>query len=263
MERLDRLLLPAPAALLAGGVQLAPAGWMPAGRRAPPHPATPTPHAPPHPAPTHRSSWSSFFSNTLVTFLCAPLVGELSDRWGRRPFIIAALCLALLPMGALMLHLRAGVALLWWVERLPAWCACWGCCCRCHCLAVAAAAGSWRCCTAAVPVAPDSSVLRLRGPCEPSPQVPTLPAPSLPPPLPTPSRYYPCQVLGSAISSSALFLAYVADLLPGEHRTTGFGLIMASFSLGFMAGPLVGGFAGPLPAAYTCLGCICCTVVHQ
>jgi MFS family permease len=40
-------------------------------------------------------------------------VGELSDRYGRKPFIIAALLLALLPISAIMLHLRNGLSLLW------------------------------------------------------------------------------------------------------------------------------------------------------
>lgn len=51
------------------------------------------------------SSLTSFVSNSLVSFLFAPLVGHASDARGRRPFLIAAFVLALLPSLAVVGHL--------------------------------------------------------------------------------------------------------------------------------------------------------------
>eukprot|EP00775_Hariotina_reticulata_P002210 gene2210-2525_t len=104
------------------------------------------------------------------------VIGDLSDNYGRKPFILAGLALSLLPMAVVWLYLQNHVSLLW---------------------------------------------------------------------------YYPLNALTSAISSFVIFLSYAADILPPQHRTSGFGLIVASFMLGFMVGPFIGGYLTPSTAAAT------------
>ncbi len=48
------------------------------------------------------TSWTSFASGTVLSFVCAPVVGRLSDHFGRKPFMMAGVSLALLPMLVLM-----------------------------------------------------------------------------------------------------------------------------------------------------------------
>lgn len=59
------------------------------------------------------SSWTSLVSNTFLTFLCAPLVGDLSDTLGRKPFLIAAFVLATLPVTVVVAYLVMDTPLLW------------------------------------------------------------------------------------------------------------------------------------------------------
>ena len=66
---------------------------------------------------------------------------------------------------------------------------------------------------------------------------------------PWPCRYYPCNALTSIISTIVVYLSYTADVLAPQHRTAGFGLIIAAFSLGFMVGPLLGQLVEPTTAA--------------
>ncbi|KAK9787487.1 hypothetical protein WJX73_002756 [Symbiochloris irregularis] len=51
------------------------------------------------------SSWSDFFSNSILLFLLAPLVGRWSDAYGRKPFLIICFLLASLPVLVLVLHM--------------------------------------------------------------------------------------------------------------------------------------------------------------
>ncbi len=88
-----------------------------------------------------------------------------------------------------------------------------------------------------------------------------MPATHTPPACLHPCRYYPCAVLSSLVSSSAVAIAAVADVMPKQHRTMGFGLILSANSSGFMVGPLVGAFIAPLPAAVTCLSCLSFCIV--
>ncbi|MBU6412293.1 MAG: TCR/Tet family MFS transporter [Planctomycetes bacterium] len=44
--------------------------------------------------------------------------------------------------------------------------------------------------------------------------------------------------------------AYIADVTPPERRAAGFGLIGAAFGLGFIIGPLIGGFLGKIDIRY-------------
>lgn len=52
-------------------------------------------------------------ANTCLSFLFSPLVGDLSDAHGRKPFIIAGLALSVLPVGVVLAHLTHGLSLLW------------------------------------------------------------------------------------------------------------------------------------------------------
>jgi DHA1 family tetracycline resistance protein-like MFS transporter len=54
-------------------------------------------------------------SNTIVGFLAAPLVGDLSDSHGRVPFAALGMALGLLPAGVVALYLRFPLLVpLWW-----------------------------------------------------------------------------------------------------------------------------------------------------
>ena len=57
-----------------------------------------------------------------------------------------------------------------------------------------------------------------------------------------------------AFSCISLCLAYVADLMPPQHRGASFGFIMASFSFGVVIGPLTGALLTPLQAAWVAVG---------
>jgi MFS transporter, DHA1 family, tetracycline resistance protein len=106
------------------------------------------------------SSATSFVSNSLLSFVFAPLVGDASDAYGRKPFLVAAFALALLPSAVVVAHLT-------------------------------------------VPRPGDLLLL-----------------------------YYPASAISGIISSIVVCLSYCADKLPARHRTAGFGLIIAAFSLG-------------------------------
>jgi MFS family permease len=59
------------------------------------------------------ASLSSLVANTFLGFFFAPLVGDLSDRMGRKPFMVAGVALAALPVGAVWLHLTYYTSFLW------------------------------------------------------------------------------------------------------------------------------------------------------
>jgi MFS family permease len=120
------------------------------------------------------TSWTSLVANTFLSFIFSPMVGDLSDSYGRKPFIIGGLALSTLPIVVVYMYLTRGLSLLW---------------------------------------------------------------------------YYPCNALTSIISVIVVFLSYAADVLQPQHRTTGFGLIIAAFSTGFMLGPLLGSLLQPTAAA--------------
>ncbi|WIA11611.1 hypothetical protein OEZ85_011715 [Tetradesmus obliquus] len=110
------------------------------------------------------TSWTSLVANTFIAFLFSPVIGDLSDAYGRKPFILAGLLLSALPIAAVFMYLSGRASLLW---------------------------------------------------------------------------YYPCSALTSVVNSIVVFLSYTADVLQPQHRTAGFGLIIAAYSTGFMIGPQV------------------------
>lgn len=110
------------------------------------------------------TSWTSLVANTFFAFLFSPVIGDLSDAYGRKPFILAGLLLSGLPIAAVFMYLSGRASLLW---------------------------------------------------------------------------YYPCSALTSVVNSIVVFLSYTADVLQPQHRTAGFGLIIAAYSTGFMIGPQV------------------------
>lgn len=126
------------------------------------------------------STSTSFFTNSVLTFLMAPMVGTWSDVLGRRPFLLASMCLGSLPLAVLLCHLMLGSSLLF---------------------------------------------------------------------------YYPASALGGAVSIISITLAYIADLLTPCYRATGFGALMASFSVGILIGPAIGSMLDPLAATYGACGC--------
>ena len=108
------------------------------------------------------------FVFALMQFLCAPLIGNLSDRFGRRPVLIASL----LALG--VDYAITGLApTLWWLFI---------------------------------------------------------------------GRF----LSGIAGASYTTVNAYIADVSPPEKRAANFGLTGAAFSLGFILGPVLGGFLGEI-----------------
>ncbi|GLC40908.1 hypothetical protein PLESTM_001124900 [Pleodorina starrii] len=59
-------------------------------------------------------SWTNFVSSSLLTFLCAPYVGGLSDRIGRKPFMLVGVALTLLPLAVIQLHLHDVLPIYWY-----------------------------------------------------------------------------------------------------------------------------------------------------
>ena len=70
------------------------------------------------------------------------------------------------------------------------------------------------------------------------------------------------QALNGSISSVSICLAYVADKLPPGHRAACFGLILASFSMGILIGPPIGGLLPPIIASYTAVSCVGATMLY-
>ena len=64
------------------------------------------------------------------------------------------------------------------------------------------------------------------------------------------------QAMNGSISSVSICLAYVADKLPPGHRAACFGLILASFSMGILIGPPIGGLLPPIIASYVAISCV-------
>lgn len=59
------------------------------------------------------ASLNSLAANTFIAFVFSPLIGDLSDVWGRKPFILAGIALNLLPLACVWLHLTQLTSLLW------------------------------------------------------------------------------------------------------------------------------------------------------
>mmetsp|Transcript_12814 Transcript_12814/g.38699 ORF Transcript_12814/g.38699 Transcript_12814/m.38699 type:complete len:525 (-) Transcript_12814:561-2135(-) len=60
------------------------------------------------------STCTSFLTNSVLTFVMAPLVGTWSDSFGRRPFLAAAMLLGSGPGMVLLAHLTLGTSLLFY-----------------------------------------------------------------------------------------------------------------------------------------------------
>lgn len=73
--------------------------------------------------------------------------------------------------------------------------------------------------------------------------------------------YFPAQALNGALSSMSICMAYVADVLHPDHRAPTFGLILCSFSVGILVGPLGGGYINPRVASIAALsGLLSCVL---
>lgn len=59
------------------------------------------------------ASLNSLVANTFLGFFFAPLVGDLSDRLGRKPFMLAGVTLGLLPVAAIWSHIARGTSFIW------------------------------------------------------------------------------------------------------------------------------------------------------
>ena len=57
-------------------------------------------------------------------------------------------------------------------------------------------------------------------------------------------------------------MAYVADLVLPQHRAAAFGLILCSFSVGILVGPLGGGYITPPVASIAALVGLCFCVLY-
>ena len=70
------------------------------------------------------------------------------------------------------------------------------------------------------------------------------------------------QAMNGSISSVSICLAYVADKLAPGHRAACFGLILASFSMGILIGPPIGGLLPPIVASYTAMSCVVASLLY-
>ncbi len=70
------------------------------------------------------------------------------------------------------------------------------------------------------------------------------------------------QALVGAFSCISICLAYVADLMPPQHRGASFGFILASFSFGVVIGPLTGALLLPLQAAWVAVSASALNLVY-
>jgi MFS family permease len=59
------------------------------------------------------ASLNSLVANTFLGFFFAPLVGDLSDRLGRKPFMLVGITLGLMPVGAIWSHVTHGTSFIW------------------------------------------------------------------------------------------------------------------------------------------------------
>lgn len=59
------------------------------------------------------TSWTSLVANTFISFVFSPLIGDLSDTYGRKPFIIGGLALSTLPVAVVFMYLTGHLSLLW------------------------------------------------------------------------------------------------------------------------------------------------------
>eukprot|EP00879_Flechtneria_rotunda_P003588 GHRR01003823.1.p1 GENE.GHRR01003823.1~~GHRR01003823.1.p1 ORF type:complete len:579 (+),score=133.93 GHRR01003823.1:157-1893(+) len=60
------------------------------------------------------TSWTSLVANSFLSFLFSPLIGDLSDSYGRKPFILAGLTLSVLPVMVVLLYLLGHISLIWY-----------------------------------------------------------------------------------------------------------------------------------------------------
>ncbi len=70
------------------------------------------------------------------------------------------------------------------------------------------------------------------------------------------------QAINGAFSSISICMAYVADLVLPQHRAATFGLILCSFSVGILVGPLGGGYITPAVASILALAGLCFCVFY-
>lgn len=59
------------------------------------------------------ASLNSLVANTFLGFFFAPLIGDLSDRLGRKPFMLVGITLGLMPVGAIWSHVTHGTSFMW------------------------------------------------------------------------------------------------------------------------------------------------------
>lgn len=70
------------------------------------------------------------------------------------------------------------------------------------------------------------------------------------------------QAVNGALSSISICMAYVSDKLHPENRAPTFGLIICSFSVGILVGPLGGGYIPPPIASILALSGILFCVLY-
>ena len=59
------------------------------------------------------SSWTDFFSSSVLLLLLAPVVGHWTDAHGRKPFIVLTCLAAAPPVLCLVLYVQYGVSLMY------------------------------------------------------------------------------------------------------------------------------------------------------
>ena len=59
------------------------------------------------------STWSGFAQNAIFSFILTPALGAWSDIHGRKPFLLIAQCLSLVPLSLILMNMHYGVPLKW------------------------------------------------------------------------------------------------------------------------------------------------------
>ncbi|KAG7674980.1 hypothetical protein Ndes2526B_g07824 [Nannochloris sp. 'desiccata'] len=59
------------------------------------------------------STWSGFAQNAIFSFILTPALGAWSDIHGRKPFLLIAQCLNLIPLALILMNMHYGVPLKW------------------------------------------------------------------------------------------------------------------------------------------------------
>ena len=189
------------------------------------------------------ASFSSFVSNVCFIFFMSPLVGVWSDCSGRKTFLVIGQLLSLGPYCVLLLHRLTGLSLYLYYPMSVRFqsCTSWP---AAVCSVLQTVAGwvppsqhgrfayaAWADCTASMYVMPVTCSALV--------------------------QHFKCvlvvQAVNGIVSPLVVALAFVADVLPPQHRAIGFGYVYGVFAVAFAFVPALGSVIGLQAALVACV----------